>query len=157
MHNFIIYWINNWKISCIFFWWWKGYEYSTYSQPYHKKVITLTKPKKVFPDGLDNKKSACNAGDPGLIPGLGRFPRRREWLPTPGFLSREFHGRRRLVGYSPWGCKQSDTTQRPTHTSQIREILIEFYNFWPSESLQCKLITCNIRDTMLFTIHMGFS
>ena len=27
-----------------------------------------------FPDGSDGKESACNAGDPGLIPGLGRFP-----------------------------------------------------------------------------------
>ena len=43
-------------------------------QPYHKKVIAYTKPKKVFPDGSDNKKSACNAGDPGLIPELGRSP-----------------------------------------------------------------------------------
>ena len=27
-----------------------------------------------FPSGLDRKESACNAGDPGSIPGLGRFP-----------------------------------------------------------------------------------
>ena len=27
-----------------------------------------------FPGGSDGKDSACNAGDPGLIPGLGRFP-----------------------------------------------------------------------------------
>ena len=27
-----------------------------------------------FPDGSDSKESACNEGDPGLIPGLGRFP-----------------------------------------------------------------------------------
>ena len=27
-----------------------------------------------FPAGSDGKESACNAGDPGLIPGLGRFP-----------------------------------------------------------------------------------
>ena len=27
-----------------------------------------------FPGGLDGKESACNAGDPGLIPGWGRFP-----------------------------------------------------------------------------------
>ena len=27
-----------------------------------------------FPDGSDSKESACNAGDPGLIPGWGRFP-----------------------------------------------------------------------------------
>ena len=25
-----------------------------------------------FPDGSDSKESACNAGDPGLIPGMGR-------------------------------------------------------------------------------------
>ena len=27
-----------------------------------------------FPGGTDGKESACNAGDPGWIPGLGRFP-----------------------------------------------------------------------------------
>ena len=27
-----------------------------------------------FPDNLDGKESACNAGDPGSIPGLGRSP-----------------------------------------------------------------------------------
>ena len=39
-----------------------------------------------------SKESACSAGDPGLIPGLGRFPGEREWLPTPIFLP----------GESPW-------------------------------------------------------
>ena len=29
----------------------------------------------IFPGGSDGKESACNAGDPGLIPGLGRSPR----------------------------------------------------------------------------------
>ena len=29
--------------------------------------------------GSDGKESACNAGDPGSIPGLGRFPQRGEW------------------------------------------------------------------------------
>ena len=28
----------------------------------------------VFPGGATGKESACNAGDPGLTPGLGRFP-----------------------------------------------------------------------------------
>ena len=46
----------------------------------------------------------------GLIPRSGRFPWRREWQPTPVFLPREFHGQRSLVGYSPWGHKESDTT-----------------------------------------------
>ena len=29
----------------------------------------------IFPGGSDGKETACNAGDPGLIPGLGRSPR----------------------------------------------------------------------------------
>ena len=37
---------------------------------------------------------------------------RREWLPTAVFLPGESHGQRSLGGYSPWGCKESDTTER---------------------------------------------
>ena len=39
---------------------------------------------------------------------------RRKWQPTPVFLPREFHGQRRLVGYSLWGCKKSDTIRLST-------------------------------------------
>ena len=42
---------------------------------------------------------------------LGKFPWRREWLPTPVFLPGEFHGQRSLVDYNPWSCKESDTTE----------------------------------------------
>ena len=94
-----------------------------------------------FSDSLVGKESACNAGDPSLIPGLGRsagegigypfqyswaslvaqlvknppamwetwvgkFPWRRERLPTPVFWPGEFHGL-----YSPKGCKESDTAE----------------------------------------------
>ena len=38
-------------------------------------------------------------------------PRRREWQPTPVSLPGESHGQRSLVGYSPWGCKDSDMTE----------------------------------------------
>ena len=54
-------------------------------------------------------------GDLGLIPGLGRFPWRRAWQPTPVFLPGEFQGQRSLAGYSPWGHKESVTTERLTH------------------------------------------
>ena len=37
---------------------------------------------------------------------------RRKWQPTPVFLPGEAHGRRSLVGYSPRGRKESDTTER---------------------------------------------
>ena len=55
------------------------------------------------PGGSGDEESACDAGDPGLIPGSGKIPWRREWLPTPAFLPEEFHGLRSLVGYNPWG------------------------------------------------------
>ena len=47
---------------------------------------------------------------------VGKIPWRREWLPTPVFLPGEFHRQKSLVGYSPWGCKVWDTTERLTHT-----------------------------------------
>ena len=40
---------------------------------------------------------------------------RREWLPTPVFLPGELHGQRNVAGYSPWGSKESDTTEKLTH------------------------------------------
>ena len=46
------------------------------------------------------KISARDVGDLGSIPGLGRFPWRREWLLTLVFMPGESHGQRSLVGYS---------------------------------------------------------
>ena len=43
-----------------------------------------------------------NGRDSGLIPG-SEAPLEKEWLPTPVFLSKEFHRQRNLAGYSPWG------------------------------------------------------
>ena len=37
---------------------------------------------------------------------------RRQWQPTPVLLPGKSHGRRSLVGCSPWGCKESDTPER---------------------------------------------
>ena len=51
-----------------------------------------------FPGGSDGEESACSVGDPGSMPGLGRFPWRREWLPTPVFLPEELHRQKILVG-----------------------------------------------------------
>ena len=52
-----------------------------------------------FPGGSDGKESACNAGDLGSIPGLGRFP-------GEVFLPGEFHGQRSLAVYSLGGHKE---------------------------------------------------
>ena len=56
--------------------------------------------------------SAWNAGDPGSIPGSGRSPGEGKWQPIPVLLPGESHGGRSLVGYSPWGCKESHRTER---------------------------------------------
>ena len=49
--------------------------------------------------------------DPGFDPWVGTLPWRREWQPTPVFLPGEFHGQRSVVGYCPWGHKESDMTE----------------------------------------------
>ena len=67
-----------------------------------------------FPGGLDDKESACNAGDLGSIQIMRKIPWRREWLPTPIFLPGEFHEQRSLVSYSPWHHKESDMTEKLT-------------------------------------------
>ena len=58
------------------------------------------------PCGSAGKGSACNAGDLGSIPELGRSPGGGTGLPIPVFWPGEFHGL-----YSPWGHKELDTTE----------------------------------------------
>ena len=74
-----------------------------------------------FPGSSDGKETACNAGDPSLIPGLGLFPFRRDWPPTPVFLPERSHKQGSLTCSSPWGCKELDTTEQLTqiHTMCI--------------------------------------
>ena len=69
-----------------------------------------------FPGGSDSKEPACNEGDLGSIPGLGRFPGegKVEENSTPVIWPRKFHGQRNLAGYSPWTGKESDMTERLT-------------------------------------------
>ena len=72
-----------------------------------------------LPWWLSGKESACSAEDLGSIPGSGRSLE-KEMATTPVFLPGEFHGQRSLVGYSPWGHKESDTTEQLTHTHTRR-------------------------------------
>ena len=50
----------------------------------------------------------------GFNPWVGKVPWRRKWHPTPVFLPGKSHGQRNLVGYSPWGHKELDTTEQLT-------------------------------------------
>ena len=64
------------------------------------------------------KKSGLQCRRPGIgtlgreDPWVEKIPLSREWQPTPVFLPGEFHGQRSLMGYSPWGCKEWDMTER---------------------------------------------
>ena len=55
-------------------------------------------------------KNSLQCGRLRFDPWVGKIPWRRKWQPTPVFLPGESHGQRSLVGYSPWGCQESDTT-----------------------------------------------
>ena len=65
-----------------------------------------------FPDGSDGRKSTCNVGDLSSIPGLGRSPGGGHGNPLQYSCLENPHGQRSLAGYSPWGCKESDTTEQ---------------------------------------------
>ena len=69
--------------------------------------------------GSDGRESACNAGDLGSIPGLGRSPGGGHGNPLQYSRLENPRGQRSLVGYSPWGRKELDTTERLNiHTAQ---------------------------------------
>ena len=70
---------------------------------------------KSFPSGTSGKESACESRRlkrHGFDPWVGKSPWSRKWHPIPVFLLRKFHGQRSLAGYSPWCCKELDTTER---------------------------------------------
>ena len=82
----------------------KGANLKTTTTKNHNKTMG-------FPDSSVGKESACDAGDPGSIPGSGR---KRDSLPTPVFWSEEFHGL-----YSSWGRKESDQTEPLSKKSNV--------------------------------------
>ena len=78
-----------------------------------------------FPGGSDSKESACNAGDPGSIPRLGRSPGEGNGNPLQSlFLPGEFHGQRSLVGYIPLVCKE------PYMTKWLSLSLVKILQLW---------------------------
>ena len=67
-----------------------------------------------FQVALVLKNLPANAGEAKrhrFHPWVGKIPWTREWQPTPVFFPGESHGQRSLLGYSPWGHKESDTTE----------------------------------------------
>ena len=73
-----------------------------------------------------------------------------QWHPTPVLLPGKSHGRRSLIGYSPWGCKESDTTERLHFLMHWRRKWQPTPVFLPGESqgrgslVGCRLWGCTV-------------
>ena len=83
-----------------------------YNKEYKQLSIT-----EGFPGGTDSKESACQCRTHRKCwfdPWVRKIPWRRKWQLTPVFLPGKSHRERNLVGYSPWGRKESDTSERLT-------------------------------------------
>ena len=82
-----------------------------------------------LPGGSAGKETACNAGDLGLIPGLGRSPGEGSWLPSPVFWPGEFHGL-----HNPWCCKELHTTDWLSFSLSLSispwRVHIPYYDIW---------------------------
>ena len=58
----------------------------------------------------------------------------------PVFLPGKFHGQRRLAGYTPWGCKESDTNEQlSTHSVKIYTALIYLFIYWQCQAA-CRIL-----------------
>ena len=81
-----------------------------------------------LPRRHSSKEFTCQCKRCSVDPWVRKIPWNRIWHPTPVFLPGKFHGQRSLVGYSPWGHKESDMTE---HTAQS----IYISNFCQSSKL----------------------
>ena len=72
-----------------------------------------------LPGGSDSEESAHNAGDLGLIPGLGRSPEEGDGYPLQSCQENPY-GQRSLVGFSPWGHKEDTTEQLSTAQQHMK-------------------------------------
>ena len=70
--------------------------------------------RKGFPGGASGKEPACQCRRYKrcwLDPWIRKIPWKRAWQPPSVFMPGESHRQRSLVGYRPWGHKESDMTE----------------------------------------------
>ena len=96
-----------------------------------------------------------------MIPGSGRSPGVREWQATPVFLPGESHEQNSLVGYSPRGCKELNTTEQLTVLllfgyNVFCESVHQLMDTWTSQvvaTINCiafNIYICDFLQTCLF-------
>ena len=102
-----------------------------------------------FPAGSDGKESACNAGDLGSAPGLGRSPGGGHGNPVQHSCLENPHGRRNLAGYSLWGHKESDMTEQLStaqnyYMTQQSHLCICIQNNWKQDLREISAHPCSL-------------
>ena len=101
-------------------------------------------------------ESSCNVEDPGLIPGLGRSPGGGHGNPFRYSCLENPHGQKSLAGYSPWGHKESDTTEQQIYTSTI---CLRAYGQKVIRHFQSTLSAMNLPSaapmTLIFSVTQG--
>ena len=75
-----------------------------------------------LPRWLSDKEPVCQCRKQGFNLWVWKIPQRRKQQLSTVFLPGKFHGQRSLVGYSPWGCKELDTTEH-LHLAEKGNIL----------------------------------
>ena len=109
------------KLSHLFSWY-PFYIWREKAMAPHSSIVAWKIPWMEEPGGLQSMGSLRVRHDWVTSLSLSIFMHwRRKWQPTPVFLPGESHGQRSLVGCSPWGCTELDTTeatwqQAYTHT-----------------------------------------
>ena len=83
-----------------------------------------------------------------MDPWVGKIPWRRAWEPTPVFMPEECHGQRSLVGYSPWGRKELDSTR--SNLARMRILKVDA----PAPSTLSHAWNLDWRSVSLMTIYM---
>ena len=78
-----------------------------------------------LPRWLNGRESTCQCKRHRrhvFDPWVGKIPWRREWLLTPIFLPGKSHGQRNLVGYGPWGRRESTQLKQLSSSNRSREL-----------------------------------
>ena len=81
--------------------------------------------------GSDGKEPTCDTGDLGSIPELGKSPVGGHGNSFQYSCLENPHGQRSLTGYSPWGCKKADTTERLSTAQHI--VGLQYVDFFCAE------------------------
>ena len=92
-----------------------------------------------LPKWLSGKESACQYRRCRFDLWVRKMPWRNKWQPTPVFLPEKSLGERSLLGYSPWGHKESDKTEhaRSTQSFTKQYLSIPF--------IMCSIVYSNLK------------